>query len=255
MMAGIVHRFFHFSYLRQDVRGMPDVHELRDGDAFAELAMLLATPRCHYGGLLVNYPSPSADVQASALTDTDLLVLTTRPPLTDDELDSRPIRRSGTELERIVLETVRTAFRVCRRSYIVLSEDMVGHLPEPFRNRGELEFTLNGPACYKRYRTPYTKNKIDHHWHVEPSESLRTSAFVLYGRMPTGTMLLNVFSMDGPGTLIWCYLLRTRLPQLVKSPRFAMVEMVPSGPIPERPPNLSFADTWEVNVLLDHPLS
>jgi hypothetical protein len=254
MIQGI-HRFFHFSYLRQDVRGMPQIHELRDGHAFAELAMLLRTNECHYGGLLLNYPVPVPHVKTPDLTSTDLLVLTTRPPLNDDELDSRPIRRSGTPLERIVLETVRQAFRICRRSYVMLSEEMARRLPDPYRNRGEMEFTLNGPACYKRYRMPYTKKKTEHQWCVDSSESPRTSAFVLFTRMPNGAMLLNAFSMDGPGTLIWCYLLRSRHPHVIDSPRFVMAEMIPSGSVPERPPSLSFADNWSVDILLDHPLT
>lgn len=179
-MIQCIDRFFHFSYLRQDVRGMPQIHELRDGHAFAELAMLLRMGECRYGGLLLNYPAPAGHVKIPDLTSTDLLVLTTRPPLSDDELDSRPIRRSGTPLERIVLESVRQALRICRRSCVILSEEMARRLPEHYRSRGEMEFTLNGPACYRRYRTPYTKKKPEHQWCIEPAGSLRTCAFVVH---------------------------------------------------------------------------
>ncbi len=252
-MVESIDRFFHFSYLRQDVHGMPQIHELRDGHAFAELAVLLRTGDCRYGGLFLNYPMPAPEINTPDLTDKDLLVLTTRPPLSDDDLDSRPIRRSGSPLERIVLETVRHAFRVSRRSSVMLSEKIACQLPERYQNRGEMEFTLNGPACYKRYRKPYTKKRSEHQWCVEPAESLRTSAFIFCTRMSNGAMLLNVFSMDGPGTLIWCYLLRSRIPHLIESPRFVMAEIIPSQPMPERPPSLSFADDWTVDVLLDCP--
>ena len=76
-MIQSIQRFFHFSYLRQDLRGMPQIHELRDGHAFAELAMLLRTHECSYGGLLLNYPAPAEHVKIPDLTSTDLLVLTT----------------------------------------------------------------------------------------------------------------------------------------------------------------------------------
>lgn len=177
MIQGI-DRFFHLSYLRQDVRGMPQIHELRDGHAFAELAMLLRTNECRYGGLLLNYPAPAAHVKTPDLTSTDLLVLTTRPPLNDDELDSRPIRRSGTPLERIVLETVRQAFRICRRSYVMLSEEMARRLPEPYRNRGEMEFTLNArrATSVTERPTPRIKPNTNGAWSL-PNRRGRAPSF------------------------------------------------------------------------------
>jgi hypothetical protein len=65
------------------------IHQLRDGDAALELVDVLRERGYRYGGLLLNYPGKPATAprQVSAtFKATDLLVLTSRPPM-HDELD------------------------------------------------------------------------------------------------------------------------------------------------------------------------
>ncbi len=234
---------------------MPQLHELRDGHAFAELAGVPCMPGRSYGGLLPNYSAPQGEVGMPTLGPSDVLVLTTRPPLSDnDEMDSRPIKRSGTRLETAVLNRVGQIFRVCNRANVRLSESVAAQLPPAYRNRAEMVVNVNGPVRYTRYRMPHTKSRAEGRWHVEPENSLRTPAFLLFTRIPDGPMLLNAFAMDGPRTLIWCYLVRTRFPQFLDSARFVMAEMRPESPVPDTPLSLSFADRWPVDILLNHPL-
>lgn len=244
--------FFHFSYLRPSSVETPHLHELRDGDAFAELATVLCKQGFDYGGLLINYPNPHKQIDVTTFNPSDLLVLTTRPPLNDDEFERFLIKRSDTTLEKSVLEIARRYFKVCRRSDIVLSEEMAGKLKH--EDRAHINFTVHGAACYRRYRNPYTKNREQHRWRVP--ESTRTAAFLLLDRLHVnGPAILNVFSMDGPGTLIWCHLLRTKFSDLLSTheQRFIMAELI-TPPLPPNPSSLSFTDEWVVNIMADyHP--
>ncbi|MFY9570672.1 MAG: hypothetical protein WAV20_04615, partial [Blastocatellia bacterium] len=104
-------------------QGKPRLHALRDSDAFAELAAVLNEQGYVYNGLILNFPVAEEDAtEIPTLGPSDLLVLTTRPPLNDDYFDRRFIKRSDTELEKSVLKAVGCYFSVCRRSRIVLSQ-------------------------------------------------------------------------------------------------------------------------------------
>jgi hypothetical protein len=243
-------RFFHFSYPETQKREKPRLHALRDGDAFAELAATLFDQHYHFGELVLNFRHSTKEL-TSLLAPSDLLVLTTRPPLNDDEFDRRHIARSGTELEKAILDAVGFYFSVCRRSYVKLSQDMAANLKYP--NRGEIQFSMYAGGYYKRYRAPYTRNRKLHKWAV-PTNARTTAGFVVSTRLwDGGPKLLNVFSFDGASTLIWCYLLRTVYPELLasESRRFVMAEITAS-PLPDIPSTLSFAKKWKVEILLDH---
>jgi hypothetical protein len=121
-------RFFRFSYYTPETkagRGLR-LHQLRDGDAFIELAAVLHEYGHEYGKLILNFPAPSAapttPVDTSFLTASDLLVLTTRPPLHDAVRHLKhPIRRSHTSLEDCVLTAFAAYFEVCARDQVKLA--------------------------------------------------------------------------------------------------------------------------------------
>ena len=243
-------RFFHFSYPESQKREKPRLHALRDGDAFAELAAALFEQHYHFGELVLNFPHGAKEL-TPLLGPSDLLVLTTRPPLNDDEFDRKYIARSGTELEKAILDAVGFYFSVCRRSYVKLSQEMAAKLK--YANRGEIEFSMYAGDYYKRYRAPYTCSRELHRWQV-PANARTTAGFVILTRLWNGgPNLLNVFGLDGASTLIWCYLLRTVYPELLtsESQRFVVAEITAS-PLPEVPSTLSFAKNWKVEILLDH---
>jgi hypothetical protein len=266
-------RLFHFSYFEpykdQDKAfrripieeiTFPRIHEIRDGDAFVELSEALSQ-KYEYHGLILNYPDPDAEVRKSEFAPTDLLVLTTRPPLDDDsEVDRKAINRSFTELEINILdETLRNYFDCCSRAQVIINENFADFMTLP--DRSEVEFhvfqdTEHGghKSRYKRYRDVHAcKGTEAHRWH-DPKEQNLTAAYMILTRIKDGPMLLNAFGMGGQTTLIWCYLLRTKFAHLLKSPRFVIAE-IETDPRPLRPATLSFALKWKVTLLLNHPLS
>src|SRR5438552_13073115 len=95
-----------FCYLSSDDRRrLP--HQLRDGDAALELFETLKWLKFDYDGVFINWPfgtnipdTSMSDFKSLGMNESDLLLLTTRPPLTDTCKNKKPLIRSGTELER-----------------------------------------------------------------------------------------------------------------------------------------------------------
>jgi hypothetical protein len=92
-----------------------------------------------------------------------------------------------------------------------------------FRFSSVIEFTQHRGARYSRLRKYADFEK----WHRAPPE--RTSAYLIYTPplWKDGPPLLATFSISGPESLLWTYLLRTRLQTCVglEAPRFVMAEM------------------------------
>jgi hypothetical protein len=241
-------RFFRFSYLRPYSAGLPHLHELRDGDAFAELAVKLVANGYQYGGLLLNYQGVDLSLETTGVRASDVIVLTTRPPLDDDPETHRLfIEKTGTDLERVILATISRYFEKCSRARIVLKEELSSQLKQA--NRGDIIFTQYGPACYSELRSRSLKGKR----HPNPAYKgpNKTAAFFVRTRIgERGPGLIAAFSIDGPQTLVWCHLLRTRFSHLLTSDRFVMAEMSASD-FPAKPIDLSFARNLEVELLLN----
>ncbi len=250
-------KIHHFAYLRGSFEDNPRLHELRDGEAFAEIQGALHELGFTYGGLLLNYPlQPQLDVLPT-YDPADVIVLTTRPPL-DDELgwDRKKIERSYTKLEHEILAHVRPLFRTCRRTVIQLARPLADELGT-FMDRASITFGVYGApkkdtpaavsvAVYKATGNPYTRGPKS-----APATQPCTSAFLVVRRLePNGPTLIVAFGMDGIMTLVWCYLLRTRFPHLLRSPRFVMAEIWPRA-IPANAQSLAFADDWRVDFPLD----
>lgn len=235
--------FYHFSFLRRPPKQNPRFHELRDSDAFAELVPTLCAQGYDYGGLLINYPRQDTIPE---LRPSDVVVLTTRPPV-DDVDGRRTIPKTGAPLERAILDACARYFDLCRRGKMWLATDVASHLIHP--DRGEIEFYTYGSASYQRFR-----RRGERSWHY-PVEKKTTAVFVLNAPLRDGgPTLLNAFGMNGAMTLIWCYLLRTRFRELLTTPGLSMVELV-THPLPTQPATLAFADAWPATVLLRGQLS
>lgn len=206
-------RLFHFSYSSHQSRSNPLLHALRDGDAFAEIEAVLLKEDYDYQGLILNFPSPDFEVSPLDLGASDLVVLTTRPPH-PDEMDKKGKPATGERFERRVLDVVNVYFALHSRSLVKLSSEMAAKLKNP--DRGEINFGQRHGARYKRHRMPYVKKREQSKWQT-PAKKTLTAAFALYTNLWTGgPLFLNAFGMDGPTTLIWCYLLRTRFPEFLK---------------------------------------
>lgn len=249
-------RFYWFSYYiaRKGGRDLR-LHQLRDGAAFAELAMVLAAQRYKYDGLVLNYPSKTpVEIDFSFLNSNDVLVLTTRPPLDDEEAEeSKRVEMSHTTLEGRIFEALRYYFRVCTRSQIALSESMAKCLPAKYANRAVIEFRRHGLATTSSAAiTGYSRTGL--HW-TKPAEPNLTAVYTVYTppMWPRGPKLIVSFGMAGTEGLVWAYLLRTQFPELLSSPRFFMAEMS-TTPINKSPHDLTFAKDWKVDIVLDRSL-
>jgi hypothetical protein len=248
-------RFYHFSYLRQPATGGPLLHDLRDGDAFAELMPVLLDLGYEYGGLLLNHP-PDPGVRRPQLGSEDLVVLTTRPPLDDPQAqgDRKLIKQSGNPLESAILKAARSCFPFCKRRIIQLSPDAAAGLRPGFADRGQMEFRVyrreeHRIPFYVRYRDPWGRTRDERKYRA-PANPHATAVFLLRIPLrPGGPTLLNAFGMDGVMTLIWCYLLRTKFSHLLDAPGLTVAEIA-TPPLPPQPLSLSFADRWPVNFLI-----
>ncbi len=249
-------RFFRFGYLCDQRVDRPlATHKLRDTDAFCEISAVLWERKFKFGGLLINYPKAAYPEDKSLeetrfLTSSDILVLTTRPPLNDMPYKHRrTVTPSGTDFEQMKLFPVLTQhFLYCSRVDVVLSKTLAGSLKKGYENRAHVEFYQRAEASYKSTGS-YNKHPTDCvGWDA------RTTAAYLLQTPPIwegGPRLLTAFGMSGTIGLVWSYLLRTRFPDLLDDrSRFVMAEIIRSTPIP--PPaqmTLGFADDWEATII------
>jgi len=245
-------QFFRFSYHVPRKKGRPSLpHQLRDGDAALELSEVLRAQGYEYGEVILNYPAEdetvSITVDDTFLTSSDLLLLTTRPPLDDEhERPRKAVHRSHTTLELKVFAALRQFFKWCDRSQIILAEQLVPTLPPAAVRKSNILFRQHGGAAYERYTGPGDE------WHKPPPDRRTTVAYLAYAEhaWEGGPALLAAFAVGGTETLVWAHLLRTRFPHLVCSVPFVMAEITTTKP-PARPHDLSFADKWPVEILTD----
>lgn len=249
-------RIFRFAYHTSlSNRSRFRIHQLRDGDAFAELSAALSRDY-EYGGLLLNLPSektePRIPVDTSFLTSADLVVLNTRPPIDDiDEGDRHYVSRSYNSFEQDIFNALKPRyFERCARSHITLSRALARQLPEKFKDRANMLFHQNINGSYISYGE----------YAAEPSQSPAdqrlTAAFLI--QIPAiregGPGLLAAFGLAGIETLAWNYLLRTRFREWLDCYQFVMAEILPRR-APRKPTDLSFIEQWEVAPILSIPFT
>jgi hypothetical protein len=109
-------RVFRFAYHASQISDVRmRMHQGRDADALLELLPVLNQKGYRYEGPLLNPPSEKREdapvVDISFLSASDLVVLTTIPPLHDIEAGlKRPIRRSFTNLEELIFAALRPKY-------------------------------------------------------------------------------------------------------------------------------------------------
>ncbi len=195
----------------------------------------------------------------------DLLILTTRPPLTDRESAIPPrkiIRNSRNALEKLIFKQLFKSFSYCTRKHIKLTADAKKSLADNAHKWESLEFfEHSGP------NHPFGKAHILKHLTTarRPETQMpSTVAFLLRVQalagvddtpgLPCG--FVASFGMDGYSTLIWNHLVRLRHPEWLTTPGFVMAELIFKNPIPSRPLTTDFAsnpDFIEVNILTKTP--
>lgn len=183
------------------------VHKVRDGLASGLLVSVLINNGYEYGGPVLNIPDAVAEelnrLEKIKIVDdpsgrSDLLLLTTRPPLNDfDDGENnvkRPILCSGSKIEEAAFDKLRVFFRGCSRSRVILHPEI--HLPPEAEHFRDLSFKQSGGALVKQPSHPDLKN--------------RTVAYML-STPPIrhlGPRLVAAFGIGGTETLILAYLIR-----------------------------------------------
>ena len=243
-------RCYHFAYLtpcHKDRERYP--FQLRDAPAAHFICQALAEGGYEFAGPIFNYPSDGPDlipVDDSFLRETDLIVLTTRPPMDDRSVgDKKFIPRSFTTLEdKLFKGPLRERFGRCARSEVLLT-DATADVSGEIAKRQSIMFRQNGGAMYHSYGSPVTGE-----WQRFKRRHPLTAVFLLYAEhaWPGGPGLVAAFGVGGMETLVWCYRLAKDFRRLLCTTPFAMAEMC-TGALPERPVSMDFADSWEINVL------
>ena len=255
-------RHFHLTYSSATP---DDVHKLfkgRDGAAFDELAATLTPLGYQYGTTIHFYPNderPLSDLPE--LRANDILVLTTRPPLTDREA-LNPLRRiilsSENDLEKLIFKQLFQRIFYCTRKHIKLTQAAQDRLNADVRKWKSLEFYENSGATH-----PNGVAVIRKHLALPLKEQRGTNSTVAFlfradslpgveGTPGLPCALLASFGMDGYSTLIWNTIVRYKYPHFATQAGFVMAELVFKKEFPANPLTPEFAldpDFVEVNIL------
>ena len=137
-------RFFRLTYSNTGPEDEPKLFQGRDGIAFNEVGAALIAHGYEYGTTIHFYPDDERRLaEFPPLRDTDLLVLTTRPPLTDREAFLPPkkiIRNSKNDLEKLIFKQLFRYFAHCTRKQLKLTPDAQACLLADARKWQSLEF-------------------------------------------------------------------------------------------------------------------
>jgi hypothetical protein len=253
----------------------PLLHQVRDGTAFAELAAALYDRGGRLGTTIHLYAD---DVKRKArefplITPHDLLVLTTRPPISDREADAararksvnadgkkqplleskKMIPRNGGELEAAYLRALIPYFTRCNRKRIELNDHAADLLPEAHKHFRSLELATLGRDHVIRHLpdTPAARGTGHRRYTV--------AFFFRFPDLPPfGCSIMMAFGMSGFTTLVWNRALRTRFANWIDTRRFVMAKVTIHN-VPDYPPPLTptFADDEEkvlIEVLAEEPL-
>jgi len=258
-------KFVRFCYLSSDDRRRFP-HQIRDGDAALELFESLRLLKFEHGGILINWPFTDGIIDTSMtdfvslnMGESDVLLLTTRPPL-DDREEKKPLRPSGTELERKIFAVLREkCFAECSRSTVAVHPHIRTHFLANYKNRSEVKYyatrlksrgevedeELIGDASYKELcgRDGTVLSETD--------MKRRSAGYVVHLPLGRGMpRLLAVFGLSGTMTFLWSYVLSKTYNHLLdwvleypkegslNHGRFIMAEITTTASIPQRPPTL-----------------
>lgn len=226
--------------------------KIRDGAAFSELSAPLATLGYEYGNIVFNSPTnPKKDKKLGHehfkfIKTDDLLVLTTRPPISDENhWDKKYLARSFTHLEDQVFLEFRKYLDVCARSHVQLTSAVGGDY-----EGSEFVFYQHNNARLKySRRRRESRKKTPKDSEIAIGFFLRTPSIPVYG-----CGLLACFGMGGWETLIWNRIVRTRYSDWVNRPLFVVGQFDLKG-LPDNPPTLAFADEIKPEILVEHKIA
>ena len=235
-------------------------HMLRDSTACLFLSELIKW-KYNFGGILYNIPpdiffpkTKKSDLRYSPLpnlSNNDLILYTTRPALNDDKkIDKRPLFKSGSVLEKMILENMQRFFLYCNRQRIILSKEI--KYDGPYR---AIKFNLRIDAhiaCKANVNDQLSLEKISKKHKVTTTN--KTVGYIVYSpklinknsKKVESPGVLSVFSLNGAMTHIWSYLVMTKHANLIneiissRKPRLIIGEFKTKIPNDMIPSDLSY---------------
>jgi hypothetical protein len=256
-------KLFRFQYFTTD--NLPSLHQVRDLAIFVELSNILFKKGYLYEDSFLNYPKMT-DKQSGLLSfgKNDLMILTTRPPLSDGPYNKRKIYRTDHIYEKQILEQINTCFISLSRNVMFLNKNLAKNLRKGFEDRASIDFYLNQNKSNKSagYKAISGHDRgVERNWKKwsKISKTQKSCAFIILfkseGILPK---MLHVFGIGGEEGFIFSRMLRNGLwDKLVidlKGPsRIIMVEF--DIHVPETfPTNLNFVRNLHYDVILDMEL-
>ena len=236
-------RYWRITYSNARPDDDPKLFKDRDAMAFCELAAGLPQMGYDYATTIHLYPDDERKLtEFPPFGRSDVLVLTTRPPLHDKvgiiPSHRKVIHGAKTELEDVLFTELSKYVAYCTRKHVELSNYGAGcvKVAEPERWKHIELYEYSGAEILRHYVGPEPGKRVENH--------RSTIAFFLRANGIPGINcdFVASFGMDGNGTLIWNRLIRTRYPHWLASPRFVMAELIYKKQIPPKPLTPEFVD-------------
>ena len=231
----------------------PQLYKDRDSVAFSEVASAFFELGYEYRTTVYLYPNDERRLtEFPEFQPSDLLVMTTRPPLKDQGSMASPHRKiihaANTKLEAVLFEEFFKYFKWCTRQHVELTEHGAGCLRPAERQKWQhvklYEYYIqNKTYCVaevqKHFIGPEEKSP-------DPTHHSSIAFFLRTNRVPgINCDFVASFGMDAYSTLIWNRLIRIRFAEWLVSPRFVVAELIYKNPLPPRPLTPEFNDHGE----------
>ena len=261
-------RAYHNAYpcLVRGKRG--ELAKNRDAAAFTEMMSGLGLDGYRFESIIFNYALAAGAKGTVGIEDLsfvrsgDLLVMVTRPPLHDLQVQNRKyVPRSGTRLEQQIFGAVSRFLEICSRTHLRLQEEVVkaweqgmGSAPlgERIQTPADFKFCQN---CDARLKSLNTLDLASRARRLDYGRDYRSIGCFIHVPFieEFGCRLIVSFGMAGMENLIWNRIVRTRYDRWLKEPVFALAEMNLNR-IPKEPVTLNFVDEIPVKVLVEIPV-
>lgn len=255
LMMSHYRRLIRFGYPLPTREGrQPSWFAMRDEGAAALITSALVGHGFRLTDYIFNYPGSKTarvPIDKEAFRPDDLLLLTTRPPLMDDESDDRKrILRSYIDLEQCIFDrAIVPLVGYCTRTEVKLTDAAVAQCADlaPYQ---AMEFLQHkGPglrACASLPVRSFVRFKD------KPARTMGFMAFVEH-LWEGGPAALVAWGMGGRATMIWCRKLVTEFPHLLLTTSFVMAELREGKPV-AWPDTLTCVDNWKARIVGAIPL-
>ncbi len=209
------------------------------------------------GEMFFNYPPADYGLPAllpidvSRVGPNDLILTSTRLETepADSEIRCRKqVQRGHTTLEQDIEIAWSLFIDISERLRVMVQPKLASLFAEDYANRFFIRFSEAEGAPYKKLQDA-THRRIDKH----PPNA--TAGYVLRLRelWPGGPGYLGFFGLDSTTALLLAYILRHRHSELLLEEGFAIVELSGGARVPDREPDMRWANDWRSEIILRAP--